>query len=69
MGDKQAPLAIYLRNHEAAARAGCDLFTRVARSHRSEAYAGELDALRRESRRTWRRCAGSCAAPRSRRTC
>ena len=48
MGAKRSPLEIYLRNHEAAARAGCDLFTRVARTHRGEAYAGELDALRRE---------------------
>jgi hypothetical protein len=43
-------LAIYLRNHEAAARAGCDLFARVARSQRDEAYAAELNALRRDIR-------------------
>ena len=46
----RSPLAVYLRNHEAAARAGCDLFARVARSHQGEAYAGELNALHREVR-------------------
>lgn len=45
-----SPLAVYLRNHEAAARAGSALFARVARSHRGEAYATELDELRREIR-------------------
>lgn len=46
----RSPLAIYLRNHEAAARAGCDLFARVAHSHRDEAYAGELASLHGEVR-------------------
>ena len=45
-----SPLAVYLRNHEAAGRAGSALFARVARSHRGEAYATELDELRREIR-------------------
>jgi hypothetical protein len=46
----RSPLEIYLRNHEAAGRAGCSLFARVARSHSGEAYAAELDTLRREIR-------------------
>lgn len=36
------PLTIYLRNHEAAARAGCDLFRRTVSSHRHQPYAGDL---------------------------
>ena len=41
-----SPLAIYLRNHEAAARASFDLFQRVARSQRSGPYGSTLAALR-----------------------
>jgi hypothetical protein len=42
------PLSIYLRNHEAAARAGLDLFRRVARAQRKRSYGAELAALRDE---------------------
>jgi len=38
-------LSIYLRNHEAAAQAGRDLFGRVAASHRGKSYGVELSAL------------------------
>jgi hypothetical protein len=37
-----SPLTIYLRNHEAAARAGCDLFRRTAANQRHKPYADEL---------------------------
>lgn len=39
------PLAIYLRNHEAAAQAGLDLFRRAASSQRHRAYGPELNEL------------------------
>lgn len=38
-------MAMYLRNHEAAAQAGLDLFRRVARTHRDAAYAADLKAI------------------------
>ena len=38
-------LEIYLRNHEAAAQAGRDLFRRVAENQRSRPYAAELAIL------------------------
>ena len=38
-------LAIYLRNHEAAASAGHDLFRRTLSSHRRKPYAAELREL------------------------
>ena len=40
-----SPLTIYLRNHEAAARAGCDLFRRTAANQRHKPYADELRQL------------------------
>lgn len=40
-----SPLAIYLRNHEAAGQAGLDLARRVAGSHRRRPYAGDIDQL------------------------
>lgn len=43
-----AALGIYLRNHEAAAQGGADLFRRAARAQRSRPYAAELRALRDE---------------------
>jgi hypothetical protein len=42
------PLAIYLRNHEAAARAGCDLFHRTASNQAHKPYADELRQLAAE---------------------
>jgi hypothetical protein len=45
---EQQPLAIYLRNHEAAANAGRDLFRRTAASQRDRPYAGELADLSTE---------------------
>jgi hypothetical protein len=45
---EQQPLAIYLRNHEAAAQAGRDLFRRTAASQRDRPYAGELAQLATE---------------------
>lgn len=36
---------IYLRNHEAAAQAGRDLFRRAARTQRARPWAGDLHAL------------------------
>jgi hypothetical protein len=45
---EQRPLAIYLRNHEAAAQAGRDLFRRTAASQRDRPYAGELAELSTE---------------------
>ena len=45
---EQRPLAIYLRNHEAAAQAGRDLFRRTAASQRDRPYAGELAELATE---------------------
>lgn len=42
------PLAVYLRNHEAAAQAGSDLFRRVASSHRRQPYAAEIKQLAAE---------------------
>lgn len=41
-------LSIYLRDHEAAAQGGADLFRRAAREQRSRPYAPELRALRDE---------------------
>lgn len=41
-------LSIYLRNHEAAAQAGVDLFRRAASSQRERPYGPELAALRDE---------------------
>ena len=38
-------LAIYLRNHEAAARAGYDLFRRASASQRRRPYGAELSEL------------------------
>jgi hypothetical protein len=43
-------LAIYLRNHEAAATAGFDLFRRTVSSHRRKPYAYELRELMAEAR-------------------
>jgi hypothetical protein len=45
---EQQPLAIYLRNHEAAALAGRDLFRRTAANQRDRPYAGELAELSTE---------------------
>jgi hypothetical protein len=45
--DRQS-VAIYLRNHEAAAQAGRDLFRRTAASQRDRPYAGELAELATE---------------------
>jgi hypothetical protein len=44
----QASLAIYLRNHGAAAVAGRDLFRRTAANQRSRPYGGELADLAAE---------------------
>lgn len=44
------PLAIYLRNHEAAARGGLDHFRRIGRTHRARPWAEELTDLREEVR-------------------
>lgn len=38
-------LRIYLRNHEAAAQAGRDLFRRASKTQRSEPWAADLQAL------------------------
>ena len=38
-------LAVYLRNHEAAAQAGCDLVRRVAANQRSGPHGDELKQL------------------------
>jgi hypothetical protein len=43
-------LAIYLRNHEAAAQAGNDLFRRTVSNHRRKPYAEELRQLAAEAR-------------------
>jgi hypothetical protein len=45
---EQQPLAIYLRNHEAAGQAGLDLFRRTAASQRDRPYAGDLAELASE---------------------
>jgi PHD/YefM family antitoxin component YafN of YafNO toxin-antitoxin module len=45
---EQQPLAIYLRNHEAAALAGRDLFRRTAANQRDRPYADELAELSAE---------------------
>ena len=45
-----SPIEIYLRNHEAAARAGYDLFRRAATNQRRKPYAAELSALASEVR-------------------
>ena len=45
---EQESLAIYLRNHRAAALAGRDLFRRTAASQRDRPYAGELSDLAAE---------------------
>ena len=41
-------LTVYLRNHDAGARAGRDLFRRAERNQRDRPYAAELTALRVE---------------------
>jgi len=41
-------LAIYLRNHDAAAQAGKDLFRRAERNQRDRPYGAQLAALRAE---------------------
>jgi hypothetical protein len=41
-------LAIYLRNHDAAARAGVELFRRAERNQRDRPYGPELATLRAE---------------------
>ena len=43
-------LHIFLRNHEAAARAGLDLIRRTATNQRRQPYAGELAAIADEAR-------------------
>ena len=45
---ERQPLAIYLRNHEAAGQAGLDLFRRTAANQRNRPYAGELAELSTE---------------------
>ena len=45
---EQQSLAIYLRNHEAAAQAGRDLFRRTAAGQRNRPYASELAELATE---------------------
>ena len=45
-----SPLSIYLRNHEAAAQAGRDLFHRAASNHRHESYGPDLRELAGEVR-------------------
>jgi hypothetical protein len=45
---EQQSLAIYLRNHEAAAQAGRDLFRRTAANQRDQPYATELAELTTE---------------------
>lgn len=42
--------AIYLRNHEAAAQAGYDLFRRTVSNHRRKPYADDLRDLAAEAR-------------------
>jgi hypothetical protein len=44
----QQSLAIYLRNHEAAAQAGRDLFRRTAANQRDRPYAAQLAELAAE---------------------
>ncbi len=44
----QKSLAIYLRNHDAAARAGVELFRRSEGSQRDRPYGAELTELRAE---------------------
>ena len=43
-------LAIYLRNHEAAAQAGYDLFRRTVANHRRKPYVNDLRELVAEAR-------------------
>lgn len=43
-------LTIFLRNHEAAARAGLDLIRRTAKNQQNQPYAGELAAIADEAR-------------------
>ena len=45
-----SPLSIYLRNHEAAAQAGRDLFHRAASNHQHETYGADLRDLAAEVR-------------------
>ena len=45
-----SPISIYLRNHEAAAQAGRDLFHRAANNHRQETYGADLRVLAAEVR-------------------
>lgn len=59
-------LAIYLRNHDAAADAGVNLFRRSAASQRDRPYGPELAALREEveqDRRTYRRLLQAVRTP------
>jgi|ERR671912_1078039 hypothetical protein len=44
----QKSLAIYLRNHDAAAQAGMELFRRAERNQRDRPYGSELAELRAE---------------------
>ena len=44
------PIAVYLRNHEAAARGGVDHFRRIARTQRSRPWVEELTDLHAEVR-------------------
>lgn len=44
----KSALEVYLRNHEAAAQAGLDLFRRAARNQRDRPYGPELAELRDE---------------------
>src|ERR671912_1744383 len=44
----QKSLAIYLRNHDAAAQAGVDLFRRAESNQRDRPYGAELAELRAE---------------------
>lgn len=45
-----SPLSVYLRNHEAAGRAGFDLFRRTVANHRDKPYAEDLAELAAEVR-------------------
>jgi hypothetical protein len=59
-------LAIYLRNHDAAADAGVDLFRRAAASQRDRPYGPELAALRDEveqDRKVYRRLLQAVRTP------
>lgn len=45
------PIAIYLRNHEAAARGGVDHFRRIARTQRARPWVKELTDLHAQVRK------------------